>query len=266
MNLNHNNRHRNNVHRNNVHRNNVHTDNRGLNSDNKYLISILNRIYQDNNRAILNLSGPGSRESATSNTLLINLNNCNNEIHDILINTLTQSLRNDDIFLPVDDLPDLIDTTTGHITGQLRQPTRSVTVDTNFTSLFQNFLNPIVIHPTQAHIEAATRNIVFSDIINPINTSCPITLERFNNDDNVLIIRHCGHIFNNISLTSWFASNCRCPVCRYDIRDYSSNINLDNTVNTTNTLPNVEHLNSPSSNLITTLADTFINNYLGNNM
>ena len=261
MNLNHNNRHRNNVHR-----NNVHTDNRGLNSDNKYLISILNRIYQDNNRAILNLSGPGSRESATSNTLLINLNNCNNEIHDILINTLTQSLRNDDIFLPVDDLPDLIDTTTGHITGQLRQPTRSVTVDTNFTSLFQNFLNPIVIHPTQAHIEAATRNIVFSDIINPINTSCPITLERFNNDDNVLIIRHCGHIFNNISLTSWFASNCRCPVCRYDIRDYSSNINLDNTVNTTNTLPNVEHLNSPSSNLITTLADTFINNYLGNNM
>jgi hypothetical protein len=259
MNLNHNNRH---INRDNRH---INRDNRPLNRDNKFLISILNRVYQDNNRAILNLSGPGSRESATSNTLLINLNNCNNEIHDILINTLTQSLRNNNIFLPVDDLPDLIDIPT----GQLRQPTRTVTVDTNFTSLFQNFLNPIVIHPTQAHIEAATRNMVFSDIINPINTSCPISLERFNNDDNVLIIRHCGHIFNNIGLTSWFASNCRCPVCRYDIRDYSSNINLDNTMNTmntTNTLPNTEPLNSPRSNLITTLADTFINNYLGNNM
>jgi hypothetical protein len=23
---------------------------------------------------------------------------------------------------------------------------------------------------------------------------------------------------------NWFRSNCRCPVCRYDIRDYSTNV------------------------------------------
>jgi hypothetical protein len=36
------------------------------------------------------------------------------------------------------------------------------------------------------------------------------------------VIRFCGHIFNTEQLNTWFRSNCRCPVCRYDIRRYNT--------------------------------------------
>jgi hypothetical protein len=39
----------------------------------------------------------------------------------------------------------------------------------------------------------------------------------------VTIIRHCRHIFTSDHLNTWFRSNCRCPVCRYDIRSDNSN-------------------------------------------
>jgi hypothetical protein len=94
--------------------------------------------------------------------------------------------------------------------------------NTNLSRIFQNFLEPINIYPTQSQIESATRYVRYSDILNPINRSCPITLEPFSDSDNVLVIRNCGHIFNNESLNNWFRSNCRCPVCRYDIRTYNS--------------------------------------------
>jgi len=48
-------------------------------------------------------------------------------------------------------------------------------------------------------------------------------MEDFSDTDMVTIIRPCGHIFHTDMLTNWFRSNCRCPVCRYDIREYSSN-------------------------------------------
>ena len=45
-------------------------------------------------------------------------------------------------------------------------------------------------------------------------------LERFESDTEVLQILGCNHIFNPTSLQRWFQSNVRCPICRYDIRDY----------------------------------------------
>ena len=45
----------------------------------------------------------------------------------------------------------------------------------------------------------------------------------FNDNETVTIIRHCGHIFNSDELATWFQSNCRCPVCRYDIRNFNRN-------------------------------------------
>jgi len=89
-------------------------------------------------------------------------------------------------------------------------------------SFFQNFFDPIEIYPTQTQIEAATRRVRYCDIITPVNTSCPISLETFNDNDMVTLIRHCGHIFKSDQLNTWFRSNCKCPVCRYDIRDYNT--------------------------------------------
>jgi hypothetical protein len=86
-----------------------------------------------------------------------------------------------------------------------------------------NFFTPISIYPTQTQIEAATRNVRFSDIVRPMNASCPISLETFVDNSLVTMIRHCGHVFNRDMLTAWFQSHCICPVCRYDIRDYVPN-------------------------------------------
>jgi hypothetical protein len=97
-----------------------------------------------------------------------------------------------------------------------------------FNNLFRQFLQPIEIFPTQSQINIATRNAKYSDIVNPLNTECPISLDKFNNDDTVMIIKHCGHIFKCNSLITWFNGHCVCPVCRYDIRNYTSENNNNN--------------------------------------
>lgn len=87
------------------------------------------------------------------------------------------------------------------------------------TGLFNNFRD-VVVYPSQEQITNATRNIEFSDSSANMNTSCPITLDEFQNGDIVRQIMPCGHIFQESALRNWFTRNVRCPVCRYDIRDY----------------------------------------------
>jgi hypothetical protein len=93
----------------------------------------------------------------------------------------------------------------------------------NLADLYQRFFDPIVIYPTASQIEIATRRVLYRDIVTPINNSCPISMDNFNDNEIVTIIRHCGHIFNSDELATWFQSNCRCPVCRYDIRNFNRN-------------------------------------------
>jgi hypothetical protein len=93
----------------------------------------------------------------------------------------------------------------------------------NLADLYQRFFDPILIYPTASQIETATRRVLYRDILTPINNSCPISMDDFNDNETVTIIRHCGHIFNSDELTTWFQSNCRCPVCRYDIRNFNRN-------------------------------------------
>jgi hypothetical protein len=102
------------------------------------------------------------------------------------------------------------------------------------SQVLQNFLQPVEIYPTQDQIDTATRRVRYCDILRPINTSCPISMEDFHDDDNVSVIRHCGHIFHTENLMNWFRSNCRCPVCRYDIRDYNLNASTQFFNNQTN--------------------------------
>jgi hypothetical protein len=98
-------------------------------------------------------------------------------------------------------------------------------INNSINEMLQSFLEPVEVFPTQSQIEIATIIARFSDIINPINNSCPISMERFDDSDNVCIIRECGHIFSTQELHSWFRTNCRCPICRYDIRTYNPSLN-----------------------------------------
>ena len=78
--------------------------------------------------------------------------------------------------------------------------------------------NTIGTRPTEQQISLATESILYDPSGN--QTECPITLERFQPEEQVCRIIPCGHIFKSASLQRWFRRNVRCPVCRYDIRDY----------------------------------------------
>ena len=86
--------------------------------------------------------------------------------------------------------------------------------------ILQQYYNNVPVTPSQHVLNRATRTYRYSEITNPINTNCPITLERFESNSDVTMLLGCGHVFNTSSIHSWFTSNVRCPVCRYDIRDY----------------------------------------------
>jgi hypothetical protein len=102
------------------------------------------------------------------------------------------------------------------------------------TSLFENrtfnvliaealrqLSSPVVVRPSVAQIERATREVTFSSIQNPPNSNCPICLDVFEEESTVRQIIHCGHSFVPGEINRWFETNVRCPVCRYDIRDFT---------------------------------------------
>jgi hypothetical protein len=90
----------------------------------------------------------------------------------------------------------------------------------NLDNLLDTFLDPITVAPTREQIDRAITHSIYSDVNNPINTTCPIALRVFQNDDEVSVIRYCNHLFCRDDLESWFRANTRCPLCRYDIRTY----------------------------------------------
>jgi hypothetical protein len=83
---------------------------------------------------------------------------------------------------------------------------------------FTHHMDDVVVRPTTQQIENAleTYNYVQGLEIHV----CPITLENIQEGEQVCRIRHCNHIFKRAAIHNWFNRNVRCPVCRYDIRDY----------------------------------------------
>ena len=88
------------------------------------------------------------------------------------------------------------------------------------SNLLRSFYERNIVAPTREQINNSTRILCFSDIENPLNNSCPVTLDRFESDSSVTQIIHCRHIFTPSGIDSWLQNNVRCPVCRYDIREY----------------------------------------------
>jgi len=84
----------------------------------------------------------------------------------------------------------------------------------------RSFYERVPVAPTREQIDSVTRVVRFSEIENPINNSCPVTLDRFENNSSVTQIIPCGHIFSPSGIESWLQTNVNCPVCRYDTRDY----------------------------------------------
>jgi hypothetical protein len=228
-------------------------NNLNLSNEHLLLINILNNMYNDNNRHIQNLTDQNNQIMSVITNILHVPSYSNNQNTNRQQNNRQQSNRqnnreqsNRQQHRPL-NLSVIGTGIEGRLCGNYRDAAaRDAARDTGriqptniFSNLFQSFFDPIVIYPTASQIETATRRVLYQDISTPINNSCPISMDDFNDNDTVTIIRHCGHIFNSDELTTWFQSNCRCPVCRYDIRNFNRNTSsLSNQErnNTTNDL------------------------------
>ena len=208
------------------------------------LIDILNSMYNDNirqintlNNSINNLTennnqirnlliqilNTSTNANTTTNASRRNLHRTNTRRYNSNTNNNRERIVNENESLTINNIPYVIDSIQYYtIPSQNNTTNTNTSRSSNFSRIFENFLQPVEIYPTQTQIESATRIVRYSDIITPNNTSCPISLANFNDSDNVTVIRHCGHIFNSVELNTWFRSNCRCPVCRYDIRNYNT--------------------------------------------
>ena len=101
---------------------------------------------------------------------------------------------------------------------------------------FHNIFQDVPVYPTTQQIENAIEIFEYSSNMVLSNIRCPISLADFNDGDDICRIRYCGHCFIHDSLLHWFRTSVACPMCRYDIRNYSNNdeTNNDETNNETN--------------------------------
>ena len=87
----------------------------------------------------------------------------------------------------------------------------------------QATMENVVVRPNENHIRNATRSIIYNSNNTRINNNtCPITLEPFEEQQMLTQIMYCGHVFSQDGINRWFEGNVRCPVCRYDIRNYNA--------------------------------------------
>ena len=120
---------------------------------------------------------------------------------------------------------------------------------------FEDFQNNVIVRPTTQQISDATQIIRFSDIRHPLNTSCPILQIEFQDDDEILQIRHCRHNFCRTALNSWFETSVYCPMCRHDIRDVPPPEENNTSNNTSNNITDTSSTNINTTNINTTNID-----------
>ena len=121
--------------------------------------------------------------------------------------------------------------TTINIPGTVSQSTNTVSDEILNATMNDS---PVRVRPSFAQIRRATRTLLFRDISNTTHTICPIDRELLQAEDTVLQIIYCGHFFRDTNLRRHFRGNTRCPLCRYDIRDY-----IPTLEETTFTFPNM---------------------------
>jgi len=106
--------------------------------------------------------------------------------------------------------------------------TRSNSLRNN--NLFMSFVSAIPMNqnvpelPPLTRQEIARSTITYGYVENggdATNNLCPISLEPFQEGDVVCEIRGCRHKFKRPPLMNWFRRNSRCPVCRFELRNYS---------------------------------------------
>lgn len=219
-----------------------------LSSEQLLLVNILNDMYNENSRQINNyhdaITGLNEANNNIRTTLIQMLNV--NGIRRTTSNTTPGSSYFREFTIPLNTLTNRND---------------------NNSRFLENFFSPVEVYPTQSQIEAATRRVRYCDIVSPINRSCPISLENFEDSEMVSVIRQCNHIFKTEELNTWFRSNCRCPVCRYDIRNYNTNAATSSYFqqqdasgnNNSSSNNNIERRSNSTERMVSNVLESFLN-------
>lgn len=95
----------------------------------------------------------------------------------------------------------------------------------------RNFMEPVVVRPTQEQIVRATR----LGSPNDPTEVCAICQDIIEDNQPARLINYCEHWFHTNCIDVWFQQNVHCPVCRHDIRileDLSGNVILETFTNT----------------------------------
>jgi hypothetical protein len=93
-----------------------------------------------------------------------------------------------------------------------------VNVDHSYNIVNINFDNSNNLYDTSNNENTHLFDVSEYRVINnPINDICPITRERFYDNQNVLMIKSCKHIFNKSALRIWLRTHSNCPTCRQNI-------------------------------------------------
>ena len=208
------------------------------------LINILNTIYNDNLRQINSLTSSNNEIRNIITNLLSNNTNSRNQTHNrfrnrynnyrenlarssnqdrVYINNLPYIIENvQEYRIPSSHLYNWINNSNVSTTESQESSSQTRTTNTqprmsNYSRAFQSFFEPVEIYPTQTQVETATRRAMYCDIVSPINRSCPISLENFNDSDTVSVIRYCGHIFHSKCIKPWLLKSKLCPNCKAEV-------------------------------------------------
>lgn len=101
-----------------------------------------------------------------------------------------------------------------HITMMERRPETRVVMNIPLNmNEARGFWDAINVSPSPEQINRAVERMA----VPPQDTICSICQDPLAGGTRIL---HCNHFFHGNCINEWFEQSPRCPVCRYDIRDY----------------------------------------------
>jgi len=80
--------------------------------------------------------------------------------------------------------------------------------------------SPVRVRPSIIQIRNSTELLKWEDMDDNYQETCPISMHTFVEGDDVIRIKSCKHIFREMNLRQWFRYSPKCPICRYDVRDW----------------------------------------------
>jgi hypothetical protein len=102
----------------------------------------------------------------------------------------------------------LLNIPTTQLTRQFNVINRGIPMD--------QFLQPVVVHPTAEQIAA---NTTLGNLVSDTDHACAICQDALTSEQEGRKLNACGHWFHKQCIDTWLERDVHCPVCRHDIRE-----------------------------------------------